>query len=77
MGSGLSVQPANHPDGSTPIYFAADIVDGANDNTGVWVGATLTGGGVPEPASWAMMIMGVFTIGATMRQRRTRAMIAA
>ncbi len=57
------------------IEFAADVY--ANGTTGN-VGAvySTSPGGVPEPASWAMMIMGVFTIGAVMRQRR-KAMIAA
>jgi len=32
--------------------------------------------GVPEPASWAMMIMGFSLVGATMRSRKTRAALA-
>jgi hypothetical protein len=31
---------------------------------------TLTGVGVPEPATWAMMILGFGGVGAVMRQRR-------
>jgi hypothetical protein len=27
-------------------------------------------GGVPEPATWAMMILGTFGVGALMRRRR-------
>lgn len=34
------------------------------------IGATLTGGGVPEPATWAMMIIGFGAIGAVLRRRR-------
>jgi hypothetical protein len=54
------------------IFVAADVF--ANGNTGN-VGAT--GGGVPEPATWGLMITGVFCIGAAMRQQRRRALTAA
>ena len=63
--------------GTPAIFVAADVF--ANGNTGN-VGGTLGGGtrcvgdcgpgGVPEPATWGMMIMGVFAMGAAMRQRR-------
>jgi hypothetical protein len=33
-------------------------------------------GGVPEPASWALMIMGIGGIGAVMRRRRTQPVLA-
>jgi hypothetical protein len=32
-----------------------------------------TGGGIPEPATWAMMILGFGGIGAMMRRRRSLA----
>ena len=73
-GTGLSVLPAT-PDGSKPIYFAADIVNTTNGNTGV-VGATGSNAGVPEPATWGLMIAGFGAIGAAMRQRR-RAVVPA
>lgn len=72
LGTGLSVQPANNPDGSKSIYFSADVVDGAG-NTGV-IGAT---GAIPEPATWGLMITGVFAIGAAMRMQRRQAVTAA
>ncbi len=34
-------------------------------------------GGVPEPASWAMMIFGLGAVGATMRRRGARMIVAA
>ena len=40
------------------------------------VGATLTGGGVPEPATWAMMILGMGGIGVTLRRRRSALALA-
>jgi hypothetical protein len=33
---------------------------------------TIGASAVPEPASWAMMIVGIGAVGATMRRRRTR-----
>ena len=35
-----------------------------------------TPGGVPEPASWALLISGFGLVGATMRRRRSRAVHA-
>lgn len=40
-----------------------------NSASGVF-GATNTGGGVPEPASWAMLITGLGLTGAMLRRRR-------
>jgi hypothetical protein len=34
-------------------------------------------GGVPEPATWGLMIMGVFAMGAALRQHRRRALTLA
>jgi len=45
----------------------------------VWVGNeddNTPGGGIPEPATWAMMIMGFGGVGALMRRRRTLPTIA-
>jgi hypothetical protein len=55
------------------IIVAADVY--ANGTTGN-VGA-VTGGGVPEPATWGLMITGVFCIGAAMRQQRRQAVTTA
>ncbi|HEY2357687.1 MAG TPA: PEPxxWA-CTERM sorting domain-containing protein, partial [Phenylobacterium sp.] len=33
-------------------------------------GVVRGGGGVPEPASWAMMILGFFGLGSALRARR-------
>lgn len=57
------------------IEFAADVY--ANGKTGN-VGAIYDDAGdVPEPAAWALMIMGVFGVGATLRQRRRQALTTA
>ncbi len=62
---------------NVPLFFAVDVqhtVDGVV-KTGV-IGASLTpppsqlqAGGVPEPASWALMILGFGAVGATLRRR--------
>ncbi len=41
------------------------------------VGALTPSGAVPEPAAWAMMIVGVGLTGATLRRRRTPARVTA
>jgi hypothetical protein len=51
-------------------YFASDVMK-PNGATGA-VGATLSNA-VPEPATWAMMITGVFAIGSMLRRRRAAA----
>jgi hypothetical protein len=58
--------------GDHDIYFAADIIktkDCSNNCTGA-VGAFTFSDAVPEPATWAMMITGVFGVGAALRRRR-------
>lgn len=46
------------------------------DNLAVGPKATTTGGGVPEPATWGMMIMGFGAAGALIRRRRTASFTA-
>lgn len=59
------------------IFFGSDIsLNGATGN----VGATLTPsvkGGVPEPATWAMMMIGFGGMGALLRRRRSQALALA
>jgi hypothetical protein len=61
--------------GPNHIYFASDII-GSNGHTGN-VGATLLAGGVPEPASWALMLIGFGGLGAALRHRRSQALALA
>lgn len=44
--------------------------------SGVFLAGDPTGGGVPEPASWAMLMAGFGLVGATMRKRRMRSVAA-
>jgi len=55
------------------IFAAVDVI-GKNGNTGV-IGATLAGG-VPEPATWGMMLVGFGGLGAMMRRRRAMTAVA-
>jgi hypothetical protein len=68
LGTNLKVLPSSN-DGS--IYFSADVYDTTQvtGNTGV-IGA---GGGVPEPATWGLLIAGFGAIGASMRMQRRQA----
>jgi hypothetical protein len=65
----------------TQLFFVADVfVDAAHSGvTGGLTGnvASSGGGGVPEPASWALMLVGFGGLGAMMRRRRTMSAVAA
>jgi hypothetical protein len=41
---------------------------------GAWLGANFQFGGVPEPATWALMLLGIGAIGASARKSRRRAL---
>ena len=66
--------------GSTPARGSdiIDLVRGASANAYLYsvtppppcTGPSCGGGGVPEPATWAMMILGFGGVGAIIRQRR-------
>jgi PEP-CTERM motif len=61
----------------TPLYFSADVY--ANGTTGNVAAKGPTGplGGVPEPASWALMLVGFGGLGAALRHRRSRTLVLA
>jgi hypothetical protein len=45
-------------------------------DSGVFLGSGLTPGGVPEPANWALMIMGFGLVGSAVRRRKNGARFA-
>ena len=77
-GDGLTTQTFLAPTGSTRLFLAvADSLGSSTGNSGsldVTYNETSpnpTGPGVPEPASWALMIAGFGLAGAALRRRRT------
>jgi hypothetical protein len=63
-------------------YFAADVTDWRGDTGNIGAKAvsitrTSTPGAVPEPATWAIMLMGFGGLGAMLRQRRAMALVRA
>jgi hypothetical protein len=64
-------------------WFTADICDAnvsdrsaCTSNVAAKDAFTSVGGGVPEPATWALMILGFGSAGAMLRRRRTAAAVA-
>ncbi|MGH6909560.1 MAG: PEPxxWA-CTERM sorting domain-containing protein [Phenylobacterium sp.] len=71
-GTGLGVLDATPYNGHT-INFAVDILA---PPTGVVGGGLGGGGGVPEPATWGLMILGFGGAGAALRSNRRRKAVA-
>ncbi len=65
---GLSTSP-NHGNGGTGALFAADITN-ANGITGP-VGALTLTAAVPEPSTWAMLLLGFAGVGFAAYRRKT------
>jgi hypothetical protein len=79
IGSSLNNVPV--PLGATTLYFGfadslgfGDAPGYFNDNTG---SLTLEVSAVPEPSTWAMLILGFVAIGFMARRRRSTALVAA
>lgn len=64
----LELGSANHGDGEVASYAVLDDV--------TLTPAAVTGGTVPEPTTWAMMIGGLAAIGMTLRTRRQASVFA-
>jgi len=60
---------ATAPGGATQLFLGLND-DIFGDNTGAFLVNVSGPGGVPEPATWAMMIAGFGLAGATLRRRR-------
>jgi len=72
-GTGLSVLAADDHN-NEHIYFASDVTN-ADGVTGPVGGGPVTGG-VPEPATWGLMIVGLMSIGAALRKQRKTLVVA-
>lgn len=51
--------------------YAADYYGGRIDKIDLLVNGVTIGGGVPEPAAWALMVAGFGLVGMATRRRRT------
>lgn len=74
----LASKPYTGSHGAKNIFFSVDVVN-SHGYTGN-IGATWDGNPVisaPEPAAWALMIMGFGFVGAGLRRRRAEAALAA
>jgi hypothetical protein len=74
-GSGLFTMNFTAPLSAGLTFTARDV---KYQSTGLEQNGSATGipVGVPEPATWALMIMGIGGIGAVMRRRRTQPVLA-
>jgi hypothetical protein len=60
-------------DPSGTMQLSSHVDSGGNASSGVPIRLSFTSvGGVPEPASWALMILGFGGVGATLRKRRDK-----
>jgi len=83
--SSTDVTFINDGDGDQDEYFFAqslalggtDTITGAAYDGGVITGSGSVSAGVPEPATWAMMLVGFGGLGVAMRSRRRLAVAAA
>lgn len=77
----LVLQNASVTGGDFAFWDENDGPSTATDNPDGPIGSEtfqiLGGAAVPEPASWALMIMGVFGMGAVLRRRRSGMRLAA
>ncbi len=53
------------------------VVSSTNDGAGIGIGSSSLSGGVPEPAAWALMLVGFGAMGAMVRRQRKLAATAA
>jgi hypothetical protein len=75
-GGGLNLAPVNTSSGT--IYGGADLRTTINGATVTGpVGLSRVAGPVPEPGSWALMIVGLGATGAMLRRRRALAAVPA
>jgi hypothetical protein len=60
---------SNGEDATTPLSFGVGLTDGLTVSDYDFDGVTVQS--VPEPATWAMMVVGFGLIGSGLRRRRT------
>jgi uncharacterized protein (TIGR03118 family) len=74
---GLAVGNDGNGGASDKLYFTAGLGGGAHGLFGSLSAVSSTGGGVPEPQSWALMLVGFGLLGTLARRRPRRGLPAA
>jgi hypothetical protein len=80
----ITVDAVAYTSGGQPLTSVKDQFNALNNGNafagfptaGFWTAQLPATGGVPEPATWAMLIAGFGGVGAMMRRRRSRALTA-
>jgi hypothetical protein len=67
-GSQFLLSTRTRGDGGTPALFAVDVINNAGTTGNA--GATAFSPAVPEPSTWAMMILGFMGVGFLAYRRR-------
>ena len=77
-GSSIQIDRLGLPTGWHTLSISGTLTEGPDGNAYARIGGqlTLTGAEVPEPATWALFILGFGAIGHTMRRRSSKVRVA-
>lgn len=71
----LGITTANFTANSLGYFFGSDLIRLSNGATGSVAAGTFVMTAVPEPSTWAMMILGFFGVGFMAHRRKTQGSI--
>ena len=77
-GASIQIDRLGLPTGWHTLSISGTLTEGPDGNAYARIGGqlTLTGAEVPEPATWALFILGFGAIGHTMRRRSSKVRVA-